>query len=322
LVFFSFLKRSFFLVALLAAGCVAQNAPAPDAELNRRIENRLRVDFNLPPSVDISVGQIRASEFPGYDIIPVHLQNSQKQKDLEFLISKDRKTLARLDKMDISVDDRNRLDLSGRPVRGNKDAKVTIVNFDDFQCPFCARMHQTLAADISKVYGDRIKVIYKDYPLVEIHPWARHAAIDANCLNDQSNTAYWNFADYVHASQKEIGGPPEKRQLSDQTTALDNAARDQGKKLGLDAPRLEACLKKQDDAAVRASMKEGDALGIDSTPTLFINGERISGAVPIEGLRPIIDRALKDAGVDLPPAVKTGAETKPSAAAKPAVPNP
>ena len=319
---FSFLRRSFFLITLLAAGCVAQSAPAHDTELNRRIENRLRADFNLPPSVNISLGEIHSSEFPGYDIIPVHLQNSQKQKDLDFLISKDRKTLARLEKMDISIDDRNRIDLSGRPVRGNKDAKVTIVNFDDFQCPFCARMHQTLATDVGKLYGDRVKVIYKDYPLVQIHPWARHAAVDANCLNDQSNAAYWNFADYVHASQKEIGGPPEKRQLADQTIALDKAARDQGKKMGLDAPRLEACLTKQDDSAVRASMKEGDALGIESTPTLFINGERISGAFPLEYLRPIIDRALKEAGVDVPPAAKTDAETKPSAAVKPAVPNP
>jgi protein-disulfide isomerase len=321
LVLSSFLKRPLFLVALFTVGCVAQSTPAPNAELNRRIENRLRIDFNLPPTVEVTIGQIHGSEFPGYDIVPVRLQNSQRQKDLDFLISKDRKTLARLDKMDISTDDRDRMDLSGRPVRGNKDAKVTIVNFDDFQCPFCARMHQTLASDISKIYGDRVKVIYKDFPLVEIHPWARHAAIDANCLNDQSNAAYWNYADYVHASQKELGGPPEKRQLADQTTALDNAAREQGKKLGLDAPKLEACLKKQDDSAVRASMKEGDALGIESTPTLFINGEKIAGAVPLDALRPIIDRALKEAGVDPAPATKSDAATTPTAPAQPNVQN-
>src|SRR5207253_759617 len=134
--------------------------------------------------------------------------------------------------------------------------------------------------------------------------------------NEQSGTGYWNFADYVHASQKQIGGNPEKRQLSDQTLALDNAAKEEGNKLGLDASKLDACIKKQDDSAVKASMKEGDALGLDSTPTLFINGEKISGAVPIEGLRPIIDRALRDAGVEPPP--KPAAETKPAASNQPA----
>src|SRR5207237_5947298 len=110
-------------------------------------------------------------------------------------------------------------------------------------------MHQTLFPEMLKEYGDRVLFIYKDYPLVQIHPWATHAAIDANCLNEQSGTGYWNFADYVHASQKQIGGNPEKRQLSDQTLALDNAAKEEGNKLGLDASKLDACIKKQDDSA-------------------------------------------------------------------------
>jgi len=196
-------------------------------------------------------------------------------------------------------------------------AEIRIINYDDFQCPFCARMHKTLFTDINTIYGDRVRVIYKDYPLVAIHPWATHAAVDANCLNDQNAAAYWNFADYVHASQREIavGADNAKRQLADQTAALDTAAREQGRKLGLDSAKLDACVKKQDDSAVRASIKEGDTLGIDSTPTLFINGERVAGAVPLESLRPIIDRALRDAGVDVP-------ATKAEAPAQPAIASP
>ena len=310
-----FIKRSLVCTVLMAAGCVAQGSLPANPELNRRIENKLRSDFNLPPSVEISLGQAHPSDFQGYDVLPITLQNSQTKKTIDFLISKDQKTLARLDKIDISSDLRNRMDLSGRPVRGNKDARVTIVNYDDFQCPFCSRMHSTLFNEITKIYGDRIKVIYKDYPLVAIHPWATHAAVDANCLNDQNSAAYWNFADYVHASQREIAGSAEKRQIADQTNSLDNAAREQARKLGLDASKLDACLKKQDDSAIKASIKEGDALGVDSTPTLFINGEKVSGAIPLEGLRPIIDRALRDAGVDLPPPAKTEAGSKPSPSA-------
>ena len=98
----------------------------------------------------------------------------------------------------------SKIDTTGRPTRGAKASKVVVVNFDDFECPYCSRMHQTLFPEILKEYGDRITFIYKDYPLVEIHPWAMHAAIDANCLAAQNNDAYWDFADYIHSNQREI----------------------------------------------------------------------------------------------------------------------
>ena len=95
-----------------------------------------------------------------------------------------------------------KIDVSGRPTRGNKDAKVTIVNYDDFECPFCSRMHATLFPGLFKEYGDRVLFIYKDYPIEEIHPWAMHAAVDANCLAAQNNDAYWEYADYLHGNRK------------------------------------------------------------------------------------------------------------------------
>jgi protein-disulfide isomerase len=153
-------------------------------------------------------------------------------------------------------------------------------------------MHSALFPGLIKSYGDKIKVIYKDYPLVEIHPWAMHAAVDANCLGEQNGGAYWDFADYVHANQKLIAGHSQQEAFKN----LDAAADDQAGKYHLDAAKVQACVKKQDDSQVRASMAEGDKLGVDSTPTLFVNGERLSGAVPEEQMRAIIDRALAEAG--------------------------
>jgi len=153
-------------------------------------------------------------------------------------------------------------------------------------------MHATLFPGLLKAYGDKIRFIYKDYPLVEIHPWAMHAAVDANCLGEQNGSAYWDFADYVHGNQKLIAGKSAQEAFSN----LDGAAGDQGNKYHLDAAKLQACIKKQDDTAIRASMAEGDKLGVDSTPTLFVNGERLSGAIPEEEMRAIIDRALAEAG--------------------------
>jgi len=190
----------------------------------------------------------------------------------------------------------SKIDVKGRAVRGNPNAKVTIVNFDYFQCPFCSRMHANLFASVFKDYADRVKVVYKDYPLVEIHPWAMHAAIDGNCLAEQNNEAYWDFADYVHANQKVVAGASR----TDAYSNLDNAARTQAQKHQLDEGKLQACVQKQDESAVRASMAEGDKLGVDSTPTLFINGERFTGAVPEQELRAVLNRALADSGQQAP----------------------
>jgi len=296
--------------ALLGAGCKAQTSSgsgALAAETVHRISSEIRSHYNVPPQVDVAVSAPQPSDVNGYDKIVVTFSSGSHSTNHDFLISKDRKTLANLETFDISKDLMSKIDVAGRPVRGNAGSKVTIVNFDDFECPFCSRMHATLFPGLLKEYGDRIKIIYKDYPLVEIHPWAMHAAVDGNCLAAQSNEAYWDFADYVHGNQRTISG----KSVPEAFTNLDQAARDQGAKYKIDQEKLNACVKKQDESGVRASMAEGDKLGVDSTPTMFINGERLSGAVPEQQMRSLIDRALADAG-EKPPA--------PAPAAKPAAP--
>jgi protein-disulfide isomerase len=294
-------------ILLLALGCSAQSNDGkqdPNA-LNRRIEQKVRMTFGLPPAVSISVGARAASEMPGYDKVPVTLSSGTHTSTHEFLISKDDKTLIEWEKLDLTQDVMQSIDLNGRPVRGNKEAKVVIVNYDDFECPFCSRMHQTLFPNLLKSYGDEVKIVYKDYPLVEIHPWAMHAAIDANCLAAQNNDAYWDFADYAHNNQKEING--QKRDVKEADTRLDNLTRDIGQKRNLDLTKLDACTKSQNETAVRASMAEGEKIGVDATPTMFVNGERLSGVMPEDDLRKVINQALKDAG-ETPPATTSAAK--------------
>jgi protein-disulfide isomerase len=158
-------------------------------------------------------------------------------------------------------------------------------------------MHKTLFPEIFKEYGDRVTFIYKDYPLTEIHPWAVHAAVDANCLASQNTDAYWDFADYIHSNQQEVSNektPADRLAVIDKLTVL------QGQKHNLDVVKLQACVKAQDESAVKASMKEGDAIGVEATPTLFVNGQKIDGAVPISELRAALDSALKDANLPVP----------------------
>jgi protein-disulfide isomerase len=294
------LRRSIFVLVLVCLGCSAQLAP-PSPDLTGKIERQVRATYSIPASVKVIVGQLRPSDFPNYDAITIVIDGGEKKSTYEFLVAKDGKTLARLTKMDLTKDpyaeNMKKIDVSGRPSRGNKDAKVVVVNFDDFQCPFCSRMHQTLFPDLLKEYGDRVLFVYKDYPLSEIHPWAIHAAVNANCLAAQNNDAYWDFADHIHANQREVS---QEKGREAQFAALDRITLEQGQKHNLDAAKLQSCVKAQNEDAIKASIKEADGVGVSATPTLFVNGEEMDGALPINELRAALDQALQQAGVPVP----------------------
>src|SRR2546426_2434680 len=249
------LRRSILVLLLICLGCSAQSAPTDVAQ---RVERQVRAFYSIPPHVKITLSPLKPSEFPNYDALTITFDSGDKKQNYDFLLSKDGQTLIRMTKLDLSKDPyaavMKKIDVSGRPTRGNKDAKVVAVNYDDFQCPFCSRMHQTLFPQLLKEYGDRVVFIYKDFPLAEIHPWATHAAVDANCLASQNSDAYWDFADYIHANQHEVNTPntPEAR-----FAAIDKFALAQGQKHNLDTAKLQACIKKQDEGPVTASMKEG-----------------------------------------------------------------
>jgi protein-disulfide isomerase len=281
------------------------------------VERHVRAHYSLPPDVEVKVGTLRASEFANYDALTVTFASPGQKKDFEFLLSRDHKTLLRLTRFDLTTDPytelMKKIDVRGRPTRGNKDAKVTVVNYDDFECPFCSRMHQTLFPGLFKEYGDRVLFIYKDYPLEEIHPWAVHAAVNANCLAAQNTDAYWDYADYLHGNQQAITG---QKGHEGQNAELDKLANLQAEKHNLDVPILQACVKAQDEKAVRASMQEGDKIGVEATPAMFVNGQKLDGAVPAEDVRLALDQALTDAGVAPPEHKPAEAKAPPAGSSK------
>ena len=295
----TFSRRAGIIFILICLGCSAQSVP-PDRAT--QIERHIRAYYSLPADVQVALGPLKPSEFPNFDSLTVTLNNSDRKQQVDFLLSKDGKQLIRITKLDLSKDPyaeiMNKINTSGRPTRGNKDAKVVAVNYDDFECPYCSRMHQALFPEILKEYGDKVLFIYKDFPLAEIHPWAIHAAVNASCLAAQNNDAFWDYADYLHANRKEVDAA---QGADGRARVLDKLAMDQGQKHNLDAAKLASCVKAQKEDAVRASMKEADGLGVSATPTMFINGQKIDGAVPLGELRAALDRALKDAGVPVPP---------------------
>ncbi len=288
-------SRSALLLGLLTLGihCTAQ-AGLPEPAL--RIEQRIRVYQKIPVNVAVVVSSPRASDFAGYHALTVTLDGNGRREDFEFLLSEDGKSLVQLTRLDLTRDPyaeiMSRITLQGRPVRGNPQGRVVAVLYDDFECPFCARVHQVIFPELLKEYGDRVAFIYKDFPLSEIHPWAMHAAVNANCLAGQNGEAYWDFSDYVHANQGIVNAD---KDLNKQFAALDGIAMQKAARFGLDTAKLQACLKAQNDSGIKDSVKEGEAVGVDGTPTVFVNGQKLDGSASASEFRAAFDRAILDA---------------------------
>ena len=292
----------------MTAGCKAQTSPqpSPDPALTRRIEVMVRSQFNLPPDYTVTLGARKPGQVPGYDALPITFSRGDKKNVADFLISTDSKTLARLETFDLARDPVFSIDVTGRPIRGNPAAGVTVINFDDLECPYCARMHQALFPSTFERYKDKVRFIYKDDPLTELHPWAMHASVDANCLAAQSGEVYWTYVDYLHSHGQEISGPD--RNTAKSFAALDRIARQEAALAKLEPAKLDECLAKQDETQVRASARQAEALRVEGTPALFVDGERIDGAVPEDEVWMVIDRALRAAGIEPPPAPPTPAK--------------
>lgn len=274
--------------------------------MQRKVEVMLRQKANLPPETTVNVGSLAPSEFPGYDTLHITVvHEGQLSKPITFLLSRDGKTLAQINKFDISADPKALVSSEGRPFRGGPaTAPVTIVGFDDLECPFCGKLHSQIFPLITERYGDKVHIVYKDFPLDQ-HPWATHAAVDTNCLGALSNDGYWAEVDYIHSHASDVGADPKDtkadKTLARATEQLDTLTREQGQFRKVDMAKLNACLAKQDTAGVLASREQGAKLGVDSTPSLWVNGDKIDGAVSLDFLFNVIDQALRAEGVQPPP---------------------
>jgi protein-disulfide isomerase len=329
---FRFFPSLLIAASLATLGCRAQ-APAVSGTTvqagtplslaeQHRVEVLLRQKAQLPPAATINVTTPTASEVPGYVGISVSFEADGKtSRPITFLLSNDGKTLAQFSKYDLPEKPREMLSGAGRPSRGGPEtAPVVIVGFDDLECPYCAELNASLFPVLTQRYGDKVRFVYKDFPL-EQHPWAMHAALDVNCLAAESPAGYWNMVDYVHAHASDIGADPKDpkaaKTLPRATEQLDALAREQAKFQKVDEATLNACIAKNDTSAIQASTRLGTSLNVDSTPSLFINGAKIDGAVPVDFLFREIDNALRAEGVTPPPpyVAPKPAATPPAAAA-------
>jgi protein-disulfide isomerase len=168
------------------------------------------------------------------------------------------------------------IDLTGKTARGNENAKVVIVEFSDFQCPFCGRVQQTIE-QILKDYNGSVKLYYKHFPLTQIHPYAQKAAEAAELAADQGK--FWEYHDKLFQNQNNLDTESLKRYAAE---------------LGLDTNKFNKGLESGEKAAiVNKDLQEGLSLGVQGTPTFFINGRILVGAQPYSAFKQIIDEELK-----------------------------
>lgn len=162
------------------------------------------------------------------------------------------------------------------PILGSENAPVTIVEFSDFQCPFCKRFKDDTLAALRSKYGDKIKIYFRHFPLESIHPEARHGSEAALCANEQGK--FWEMHDQLFLTQDVIS--------SDNSKSL-------AAKLGLNTEQFTSCLDSAKyDSVIDADLKDGAAYGVSGTPTFFINGWRLVGAQPLAQFSAIIDKEL------------------------------
>ncbi len=169
------------------------------------------------------------------------------------------------------------VNVAGRPSQGPQGAKVTVVEFTDYQCPFCRRHFNETYQQLIAAYGGRIRYVVLNFPIASIHPLAPKAAEAAECAHDQGK--FWEFHDVLFRDPDRL----DVEGLKHHATAV-----------GLNRSRFDQCL---DSGAkgdvIRKDMEDGRRYGVSSTPTFFINGEKVTGAKPLEVFRGIIDDKLR-----------------------------
>ncbi len=256
---------------------------------NKRIVDFLRAAaLSLSPDVDMSVVSRLPSKFGNLETVTVAITEGSNTFRQEVLATPDNRYAfipARI--FDLSqnpfAETMRQIHISNSPMRGNPNAKVTIVEFSDFECPVCGQAYKTIEGEVMKQYGDRVRLVYKNFPLPQ-HPWAEGAAVAAMCAYSQKPESFWTFYHGFFDNQTKIT-----------KDTVRGSAMTFARSANLDMTKFQQCYdQKQTLPRIDEDMKEGAALGILGTPLFLINGHPLTGAQPFAMFQKILDPLLKD----------------------------
>jgi protein-disulfide isomerase len=273
---------------LVVASLAATAALADDAS-NQKIIEYYRRKSNLPPEVQVTVGTIADAKIPGAKMGTLSMSKGGQTQTIPFVMSPDGRYVVFGELEDVTADPFKaiaaKIKTDGKPTRGPKDAKVTIVEYSDFQCPYCARAHATVADQVMKEYDGKVKLVYKNFPL-GFHPWAEPAAVAGLCAFEQDPEAFWKLYDYFFKAQQQLNPQNVKEKATEEL---------KGTKVKMD--KWNDCYdNKKTLDQVKADMAEGQSVGVTGTPAFLINGRKISGAQPFQNFKAVIDDELARSG--------------------------
>lgn len=282
------------LLASYAVSAAGQNESNSllTPELDFRVEASILTNIGLPPGTTLALGARSPSSIDGYDKLTVRYRTSNGNSGtIPLLIATDNSSIAQFNSYDLTSDPAARVPPGNHPSRGGNDrSPVTVVVYDDLECPFCAKLYAELFPAVHDRYKEQVRVVYQSYPL-NGHPWAMRAAVDVGCVAKQNDPAYWAAVGYIHDHFADYGVGQESTRARSQRL-IDSTVLTQTNRFHLDHAALRSCIERQNTEDVKESIREGEMLGVDSTPTFFINGLRIAGVVPLDYIFQIIDKAL------------------------------
>lgn len=262
------------LLLLLTAplACAQQSAAPVSAETQKSIEAFLRNYFALGPDIKITVGTPKEIGNSGLSEVPIEVKSTEGSDTVKMYLTKDGRYLLRGELNDLTADplaaNIAKFNLTNAPVLGDPKATITIVEYSDFECPVCRSLHDVLRGLLPKY--PQVKVVFKDFPLEALHPWARTAAIAGRCAYQQDPKAFWKLYDLIYDNQEVISA----------SNAWDKMLEYAGRS-GLNVDTFKSCMSSpQASGEVDASLTNGKELDVRSTPTVFVNGRRINGADP------------------------------------------
>jgi len=259
------------IAAALWALPVQAQTPSSE-ELKRKVDAYLHYMFAFGPDVKLTIGDFKETGVASLLQTTVTVTIGENKEDAVMWVSKDGKFLMRGEMVDMGRDgfaeNRGKLDLKAAPSMGNPSATVTVVEFADFECPVCRQLHEQLRGLMPSY--PQARLVFKDFPLEQIHPWARTGALAGRCAYQQDPKAFWKMYDKLYDNQDLISA----------SNAWDKMV-DYAVQAGLKTDTFKACMTSPEAAAaVDSSLANGKLMDVTSTPTLFVNGRRLVGVDP------------------------------------------
>jgi protein-disulfide isomerase len=293
--------KKLIMIATAAVALAAQQPAAPkkvSALDKATMEIWLRHLFVWPSPIEVTIEDPKPGPMAGFYEVKIRGTSGPQMQEENFYVSKDGQKIVRGTVFDIGQNpfktDLDKIKTEGRPSFGTPGAPVVIAEFSDFECPFCKEEAKMLRENIAKTYPKDVRVYFFDFPLEQLHPWAKAAAVAGRCIFRQSASGFWDYHDWIFDHQTDVTAENLKSKV------LEFAQTKQ-----LDAAQLTSCMESNAPAEeVKHTIDIAHDLGVNQTPTIFVNGRRIAGTMQWNDLKTIIDyeigyqKIAKNAGED------------------------